>query len=451
MALSVASPSYLAPHIKQYKERVRHAKPVGKFINDQWLSSTMAICDWDDKGARELAAKSLRNVLRAGSSVSQGSDASLRAARRLVGRRAGASEGELLPLPQDGGRRRGRAGSRPLRRIRADRVRAVEPDRRRHARRARRAGGRRPESCLQGIAIHEEAGVDELQFLMATGDGAPRQGDDVDRALRQARHPGAEEEEGVIKARPEVEAMTPYVAPLEGRRSLLRLDFNESTIGPSPAVVDAIRRLPPGCLRNLSRIRRAQRSVCLGDRRAGEPRRGLQRRRRRDPRDLRRLRRAGQHLADHRADLRLLRALRAAAGNDDRRGPVSKRLELPARGGRPAARGAPAALLHLQSEQSHGTLLAPSAIVALARSAPATLVVVDELYVAFTGQTVVPAALELPNVVTLAVAVEGCGHRGTAAGLRDRSSEHRRATPSGDGAVRHQHVRGGRREGRTGR
>src|SRR5256712_13267026 len=60
MALSVAAPSYLAPHIKEYKERVRHAKPAGKFINDQWLSSAMAICDWDNKGARELAAKSLR-------------------------------------------------------------------------------------------------------------------------------------------------------------------------------------------------------------------------------------------------------------------------------------------------------------------------------------------------------------------------------------------------------
>src|SRR5436190_19426522 len=49
----------------------------------------------------------------------------------------------------------------------------------------------------------------------------------------------------MIKAKPEVEALTPYVAPLEGRRSLLRLDFNESTGGPSPRVVDAIRGLPP--------------------------------------------------------------------------------------------------------------------------------------------------------------------------------------------------------------
>src|SRR5207249_11332622 len=57
MALSVAAPSYLAPHIKEYKERVRHAKPVGKFINDQWLSSTMAICDWDNKARRSSPRK----------------------------------------------------------------------------------------------------------------------------------------------------------------------------------------------------------------------------------------------------------------------------------------------------------------------------------------------------------------------------------------------------------
>src|SRR5207237_4959283 len=60
MALSVAAPTFLAPHIREYKERVRHARPVGKFINDQWLSATMAVCDWDDKAAREMAAKSLR-------------------------------------------------------------------------------------------------------------------------------------------------------------------------------------------------------------------------------------------------------------------------------------------------------------------------------------------------------------------------------------------------------
>ena len=41
--------------------------------------------------------------------------------------------------------------------------------------------------------------------------------------------------------RREVEEMNPYQAPLEGRRKLLRLDFNENTIGPSPLVVEALR------------------------------------------------------------------------------------------------------------------------------------------------------------------------------------------------------------------
>ena len=44
--------------------------------------------------------------------------------------------------------------------------------------------------------------------------------------------------------RPEVESLKAYSAPLEGRRGLLRLDFNENTVGPSPTVVAAIRAIP---------------------------------------------------------------------------------------------------------------------------------------------------------------------------------------------------------------
>ena len=46
------------------------------------------------------------------------------------------------------------------------------------------------------------------------------------------------------EARPDVERLRGYSAPLEGRRSLLRLDFNENTIGPSPAVAEALRAFP---------------------------------------------------------------------------------------------------------------------------------------------------------------------------------------------------------------
>ncbi len=43
----------------------------------------------------------------------------------------------------------------------------------------------------------------------------------------------------------EIEKMNAYKAPLEGRRHLLRLDFNENTIGPSSLVIEAIRNLQP--------------------------------------------------------------------------------------------------------------------------------------------------------------------------------------------------------------
>lgn len=167
MALSVASPSYLAPHIAAYKERVRRATPVGKFANDQWLSATMAVCDSDDKAARELAAKSLRTFfgpdrpyLKDQTHLYEqlveswgGVPAHLRAnfARYLKTEGAeGAPEVDL-----SGGS--GQIASALWNQIDADTL--VE-------RGVLVAGD--PESCLRSIAIHEAAGVDELQFLMAT-------------------------------------------------------------------------------------------------------------------------------------------------------------------------------------------------------------------------------------------------------------------------------------------
>ena len=45
-------------------------------------------------------------------------------------------------------------------------------------------------------------------------------------------------------ARPEVECLQAYRAPLEGRRDMLRLDFNENTVGPSPRVMQALQAIP---------------------------------------------------------------------------------------------------------------------------------------------------------------------------------------------------------------
>ena len=45
------------------------------------------------------------------------------------------------------------------------------------------------------------------------------------------------------KPRIEIEGMDSYNAPLEGRRNLLRLDFNENTLGPSPKVIEALHQI----------------------------------------------------------------------------------------------------------------------------------------------------------------------------------------------------------------
>ncbi len=48
----------------------------------------------------------------------------------------------------------------------------------------------------------------------------------------------------IPSARKEIESLRSYSAPLEGRRELLRLDFNENTLGPSPAVLEALQNIP---------------------------------------------------------------------------------------------------------------------------------------------------------------------------------------------------------------
>lgn len=46
---------------------------------------------------------------------------------------------------------------------------------------------------------------------------------------------------GAIKPRPAVQAMAPYSPPTAGRAGKLRLDFNENTVGCSPAVIAALK------------------------------------------------------------------------------------------------------------------------------------------------------------------------------------------------------------------
>ena len=169
MALGVSAPSVLAPHIQAYHENVRRAKPVGAFINDQWLSATVAYCGDDNKAARELAAKSLKtffgpdrpylkdqvNVYERLIEQWGGVPDHLKANFARYLKQEELSTGDAPEVDLSGGS--GAIAQAIWNQLDADTL----------AERGVIVAGD-PESCLRAIRIHEAIGVDQLQFLMAT-------------------------------------------------------------------------------------------------------------------------------------------------------------------------------------------------------------------------------------------------------------------------------------------
>ena len=205
-------------------------------------------------------------------------------------------------------------------------------------------------------------------------------------------------------ARPEVEDLQAYSAPLEGRRGLLRLDFNENTVGPSPKVVDAIRAIPADHYAIYPEYDGLREAVAtnLADRSGG--RAGL-------AHPLTR-----EHVGlFNGVDAALHAVFHAYGASGDRLLTTSPTFgyytpcaqmqgmaieAIPYQGAdfnfplerlRAALLGQPPRLLLICNPNNPtGTRLAPELILELAAAAPQTLVVVDELYEAFTGDSVMP-------------------------------------------------------------
>ncbi|MQF70168.1 LLM class flavin-dependent oxidoreductase [SAR202 cluster bacterium AD-804-J14_MRT_500m] len=66
LAFGSSSPEALAPYVTAYKEKVKHANPVGKVANPQWASSTLGVCLEDNHEAREMGAASLKGFFAPG-------------------------------------------------------------------------------------------------------------------------------------------------------------------------------------------------------------------------------------------------------------------------------------------------------------------------------------------------------------------------------------------------
>jgi len=232
---------------------------------------------------------------------------------------------------------------------------------------------------------------------------------------------------GFPQPRPEVERLHAYSAPLEGRRQMLRLDFNENTIGPSPQVVEALRAIPADHIAIYPEYDGLQQAVIANLGLPLHPQQvglfnGVD---------------AAIHAIFHaygdRGETLLTTsptfgyyspcaqmqgmAIEAIPYEGETFAfPLAAIREalLQPRSGQP-----PRLLLICNPNNPTGTRLAPERILELAAATPQTLVVVDELYEAFTGDSVLPLAdfNSTPNLLVLRSLAKTAGLAGLRIGF----------------------------------
>jgi histidinol-phosphate aminotransferase len=205
----------------------------------------------------------------------------------------------------------------------------------------------------------------------------------------------------MIPARPSVEALERYVAPLEGRRGLLRLDFNENTLGPSPRVVEAIRALPAEAYATYPEyagleaayaraigLEREQVAVFNGADAAiravfdafGKP---------------------GSVFLTTQPTFGYYQPCARISGMSVRSVPYEADLSFPWLALRAELALRPHLCFVCNPNNPTSTLVASERLVELAREHDRTLFVVDEIYEPFTGESVLPQATSLPNLLAL--------------------------------------------------
>ena len=245
----------------------------------------------------------------------------------------------------------------------------------------------------------------------------------------------------VPEARPEVESLQAYSAPLEGRRGMLRLDFNENTLGPSPRVLQALHAIPADQIAiypEYEGLREAVVANLSAAGPAGAP--ALARPLQPEQIGLFNGVDAAIHAIFHaygdRGDTLLTTsptfgyytpcarmqgmAIEAVPYRlPDFAFPLEEIRALLAGRGTAAAGRPPRLLLICNPNNPTGTRLAPEPILELAAAAPRTLVVVDELYEAFTGDSVLPLAdfAATPNLVVLRSLAKTAGLAGLRIGF----------------------------------
>ena len=164
MALGISAPSILEPHIKAYRENIKKANPVGQYVNNQWLSATMGYCDFDNREARELCAQSLKTFFGPDKPYLQDQKDLY---EKLVEQWGGVPD----HLRQNFSRYIEQDDSQEVVDLSGGAAIAQQVWRELDSDTLVERGvivAGDPESCIKAVKLHEETGVDQLQFLMAT-------------------------------------------------------------------------------------------------------------------------------------------------------------------------------------------------------------------------------------------------------------------------------------------
>ena len=227
---------------------------------------------------------------------------------------------------------------------------------------------------------------------------------------------------GLPQARREVEGLQAYSAPLEGRRGMLRLDFNENTVGPSPQVVAAIRAIPAEQYAIYPEYDGLRQAVVANLALPLAPSQiGLFN-------GVDAAINAIFHAYGDRGDTLLTTSPTFGYYTPcaQMQGMVIEAIPyrlpdfaFPLEELLAALQGCPRILLICNPNNPTGTRLAPELILELAAAAPGTLVVVDELYEAFTGDSVLPSAdfAATPNLLVLRSLAKTAGLAGLRIGF----------------------------------
>jgi histidinol-phosphate aminotransferase len=215
-----------------------------------------------------------------------------------------------------------------------------------------------------------------------------------------------------------VARLEPYAVPSAGRRGFLRLDFNESAAGPSPRVLERLRRLEAEdvalypdetAAREAVRLRfslaegldlvltsgvdEGIRLVCDCFLRPGETAVLLE------------------------PGYAMYRFYAALAGARLREVTYAADLSFPAAGLREALRGGARLVLIGNPNNPTGTPAPDGLVEDLAASHPRTVVLADEAYVEFGGRSALPSVARLPNLIVARTFSKAYGLAGLRAGV----------------------------------